>query len=245
MSENSVIWYKNWFNSPYYHVLYKHRDDNEAELFIDNLCAELEVHSNAKILDIACGRGRHAVYLNKKGISVTGIDLSEENIKYASNFANENLHFFVHDMRKNLPEKNFDYVLNLFTSFGYFENESDNPIAMKAFANSLKKGGKFVIDFMNVKKLEKNLVEREVKEISGIEFHITRKIENNSINKEIIFEDRGRSYHFNELVRALTMKDFEKYFKLAELQIEGIYGDYNLSKFDEKESDRLIYICKK
>lgn len=246
MSETThASWYQNWFNSPYYHILYKHRDDTEAELFIDNLCALIEVPRGARILDVACGRGRHAIYLNKKGLDVTGIDLSEDNIKHASRYANSSLNFYVHDMRNNFHTNYFDFVFNLFTSFGYFDREKDNPLAMKMFSNALKPGGKLILDFLNIRKTEKNLVEREVKEIQGIEFHISRKIEDSKIIKDIVFEDRGRNYHFSEHVRALSKTDFEKYFSQAGLKPLELYGDYELAPFNENQSDRLIFICQK
>src|SRR4051812_2242107 len=108
-------WFQNWFNSPYYHILYNQRNDEEAEFFIDNLCAYLEPSIDCRLLDIACGRGRHSVYLNKKGYDVTGIDLSHANIKYAQQFENKRLHFYVHDMRYLFYINYFDIAFNLFT----------------------------------------------------------------------------------------------------------------------------------
>ena len=73
-------WFKDWFNTSYYHTLYKHRDESEAHRFIDHLCAYLKVKKGSKILDLACGKGRHALHLAKKGYQTTGVDLSEESI---------------------------------------------------------------------------------------------------------------------------------------------------------------------
>src|SRR6476620_1008681 len=105
-------WFQNWFNSPYYHILYKQRDDEEAELFIDNLCSFLKPAREARMLDIACGRGRHAIYLNKKGYDVTGIDLSISSIKFAQQHENPKLHFAVHDMRHLFYINYFDFAFN-------------------------------------------------------------------------------------------------------------------------------------
>ena len=101
-------WFENWFDSPYYHILYQNRNDEEAELFIDNLCTYLKPSLNAMLLDAACGRGRHAVYLNKKGYHVTGIDLSPSNIEFAQRFKNKELHFQVHDIRHIFQKNSFD-----------------------------------------------------------------------------------------------------------------------------------------
>ena len=118
-------WFESWFDTKYYHILYKERNDEEAQLLMDNLTHYLNLPEDAKILDLACGKGRHAIYLNSLGFDVTGIDLSENSIKEASQFANEKLHFKVHDMRETCNEK-YDAIFNLFTSFGYFEDDTDN-----------------------------------------------------------------------------------------------------------------------
>src|SRR3989344_5362829 len=130
MSETKhTEWFECWFDSPYYHVLYKNRDFTEAELFIDNLVQLIKPSKSNRILDLACGKGRHAIYLNKKGFDVTGIDLSEKSIECAKISGNETLHFYTHDMRKLFRSNYFDIVLNLFTSFGYFEQErEDNAV---------------------------------------------------------------------------------------------------------------------
>lgn len=245
MPQKDQKWYQQWFNSPYYHILYKHRDDTEAEQFIDNLCAFLEPHAHAKALDVACGRGRHAIYLNKKGLDVVGIDLSPENIKYATQFENEHLTFFVHDMRNLFYINYFDFAFNLFTSFGYFDSATDDLHTVRMFAGSLKKGGKLVLDFLNVKKAESNLVERESKEVQNIEFHIIRRLKDDKVLKEIKFEHRGYHFNFREEVRALTKKEFEKYFATAGLKIVHLFGNYELGPFDEAQSDRLIFVCEK
>ncbi len=118
LCDKNRCWFENWFDSPYYHVLYKHRDFSEAELFIDKLIKYFNPNSNSRFLDLGCGKGRHSIYLNKKGYNAVGIDLSEENIAGASQFENENLKFCVEDMRNMDRTNQFDYVLNLFTSFG-------------------------------------------------------------------------------------------------------------------------------
>ena len=77
------VWFKNWFNSPYYHKLYSHRDEAEAEIFINNLVQLLHPPAGAKMLDVACGKGRHSMHLANMHFDVTGIDLSSESIAEA------------------------------------------------------------------------------------------------------------------------------------------------------------------
>ncbi|WJS92838.1 class I SAM-dependent methyltransferase [Flavobacterium johnsoniae] len=236
-------WYSSWFDTPYYHILYKDRNYREAQIFMDNLTHYLNLPEKAKVLDLACGKGRHSIYLNQLGYNVLGADLSENSIEEASKNSNETLHFKVHDMREPFEEK-FDAIFNLFTSFGYFENDDDNLTTLKAIKESLSEYGFAVIDFMNVANVIENLVPEEVKTVEDIDFHIKRYVEDGHIFKEIDFEDQGRKYHFTEKVKALTLKDFQDLMDEAGIYLLDIFGDYKLKKFHKTESERLIMIFK-
>ncbi len=236
-------WFASWFDTPYYHILYKDRDHTEGQLFMDNITGYLNLPENAKILDLACGKGRHSMYLNQLGFDVTGADLSENSIIEAKKSENANLHFKIHDMRVSFEEK-FDAIFNLFTSFGYFENDEDNLTTLKAIQESLSEYGFAVIDFMNVAQVIKNLVPEEVKIVDGIEFNIKRFHIDGHIYKEIDFEDKGQKFHFTEKVKALTLNDFETMMEEAGIFLLDIFGDYKLKKFHKTESERLIMIFK-
>lgn len=243
MQKETNNWFASWFDTPYYHTLYKDRDYEEAQLFMDNITQYLNLPDDAKILDLACGKGRHSIYLSQLGYDVTGADLSENSIKEASKSANDKLHFVVHDMRESFEEK-FDAIFNLFTSFGYFENDSDNLVTLKAIHDSLSEYGFGVIDFMNVQHVINNLIPEEVKTVDGIDFHIKRYYIDNHIIKEIDFEDKGQKFHFTEKVRALTLEDFETMMEEAGIYLLDTFGDYKLRKFFKNESERLIMIFK-
>ena len=118
-------WFKEWFDTKYYHILYQDRNDDEAQLFMQNLLSFIKLKKNDKILDMPCGKGRHAIFLNSLGYDVLGADLSENSIKYAKKYTNKTLHFEVHDMRQPFDTK-FDAIFNLFTSFGYFDDDETN-----------------------------------------------------------------------------------------------------------------------
>ncbi|MBT8196107.1 MAG: methyltransferase domain-containing protein [Bacteroidia bacterium] len=238
-------WFASWFDSPYYHILYSNRDEDEASDFVDEISEYLNLKDGSKILDIACGKGRHSRHLNRLGYNVTGTDLSEENIKYCREYENDSLHFFKHDMRRLFRINYFDAAVNLFTSFGYFEHNRDDKMAIKAAAKGLKKNGKFVIDFMNVSKIALNLVPQNKSTIEGIEFTINRSAGNNFITKNIQFSDNGHDYNFDEKVKMLTLNDFKELFNHASLKIVDIFGNYQLDAFDEKTSDRLILVASK
>ncbi len=238
-------WFECWFDSPYYHILYKRRDEKEARIFLDNLVHYLKPLPGARILDVACGKGRHSVYLNQQGFDVTGFDLSPESIEYDQQFEDEKLSFFLHDMREIFRINYYDFVFNLFTSFGYFEKERDNAKTIYANAQSLKPGGVLVLDYFNSAKVKSALVPEETKTIDGIEFHIQKKITGGNIFKKINFTDQGKKFEYYEQLSLFTKNDFEKYFSAYKLSIIDIFGDYNLNSYDEKSSDRLILIAQK
>ena len=236
-------WFASWFDTPYYHILYKDRDYEEAQQFMDNLTHYLNLPEEAKILDLACGKGRHSIYLNSLGFDVTGSDLSENSIKEASKDANDTLHFKVHDMRDSFEEK-YDAIFNLFTSFGYFENDADNLKTLISIKESLTEYGFAVIDFMNVDFVIDNLVPTEIKTVEGIDFHIKRYVKDNHIFKEIDFEDKGEKFHFTEKVQALRLADFEAMMEEAGIYLLDVFGDYKLRTFYKNQSERLIMIFK-
>ncbi|MGV9002925.1 class I SAM-dependent methyltransferase [Flavobacterium sp.] len=236
-------WFASWFDTPYYHILYKDRNYREAQVFMDNLTHYLNLPEKSKVLDLACGKGRHSIYLNQLGFDVIGADLSENSIAEANINANENLHFIVHDMREPYEEK-FDAIFNLFTSFGYFENEEGDLKTLIAIRESLSDYGFAVIDFMNSTQVIDNLIPEELKTVDGIDFHIKRFVKDGFIIKEIDFEDKGESYHFAEKVRAYTLEDFQRLMDQAGIYLLDVFGDYKLKKFHKSTSDRLIMIFK-
>ncbi len=220
-------------------------DEEEAEFFIDNLIAKLQLKKGNKLIDIACGKGRHATYFNKKGMDVVGIDLSENSIVSAKKMENSNLQFAVHDMREVFKENYFDIATNLFTSFGYFENAEDEQKTINAMAKNLNSGGILIIDFLNIKKVVTNLVEQEKKDVDGMIFNVSKKFDGKHIIKNIAFTDKGKDYHFQEKVKALSLAEFSVFIDTAGLKMIDVFGNYNLEDFDATSSDRLILICKK
>lgn len=239
------IWYKDWFNSPYYHVLYKNRDDKEAAAFISQLIENLHINSTHKVWDLACGKGRHSVYLNSKGIQVIGTDLAENSIEEALKSANERLEFFVHDMRTPFRINYFDFVFNLFTSIGYFDRPQDTYKVFQNVAQALKPDGCFVLDFFNCKKVTDCLIPHEIKTIEGIRFEIFKKVEDGKIVKRIEFDDKGETYFFEEKVALLNKENFTDMAVKAGLSLQNAFGDYHLNSFDADTSERLILIFKK
>lgn len=243
-------WFASWFDSPYYHMLYKHRDDNEAQRFLSNLLEKIQLPSKANILDLACGKGRHATILAQMGYHVMGADLSENSILSAMQSRDahqlKNLDFLVHDMRNPIKGVNFDAVFNLFTSFGYFQTIEENQRVCQAIHQMLKSKGILVIDFLNAHKVQANLKALEQINSEGLVFNIERWYDSNHFYKKIEVIDSKNiemSTHI-ERVQALEFSDFKLLLE-PHFKIEATFGSYLMEDFDHQNSDRLIIIAKK
>ena len=235
-------WIEDWFGSDYYSLLYRHRDEEEAKQFIDNLIGFLNIPSGSNILDCGCGRGRHSVHLSKRDFEGTGLDISKKSISCAKKQEKKNLTFHEHDLRNIFKTNHYDAALSLFTSFGYFENESDNDKVIKTISSSLKKHGWFVLDFMNAEKEIKELVANQQCKADNVLYDVQRSLQNNCIVKEITVTDKGEKQFFREQVKAYKQSDLENFFGKNHLEIVHLLGDYSLSSFDKIKSERLILI---
>ncbi len=245
-NKSSQNWFESWFDSPFYHKLYQNRDFAEAEFFIQNLVNFLDLNRSEKVLDLACGKGRHAYFLSQLGLDVLGLDLAENSIKEANKIhSHARLKFDVHDMREVYKNEKFDYIFNLFTSFGYFDDESDNLKVLKSINSMLEPDGKLVIDFMNATKVINNLVQKEEKLCENTLFSIERKYDGKHIFKNISFANEGKYYNFTERVQALKLADFNILLEKAGFILLNTFGDFSLGDFDEENSARLILIARK
>ncbi|MCC2591463.1 class I SAM-dependent methyltransferase [Chryseobacterium sp. MFBS3-17] len=252
-----MAWFETWFDTPYYHILYKDRDYTEAENFITRLTEYLKIPQHATIIDLACGKGRHSVFLNKMGYNVLGLDLSRESILHNKQFETPGapqdsqpfLKFDVHDIRNEIypgvhPEK-VEGVFNLFTSFGYFEDENDDKKVFASVHNSLKDGGYFVLDFLNETWVQNTLIPEETQRKQEIDFHIRKRIENRHIIKDIRFHDQGKEHHFYEKVKLHSLEEIAAYGSAFGFEQVSVFGDYNVGAFSAETSPRCINIFRK
>jgi SAM-dependent methyltransferase len=240
-------WFRDWFNSPYYHQLYFERNEKEAKAFIDRLLILLKPSPGSRMLDIACGKGRHALAISEKGYDVTGIDISPAMIEEANKLEQENLHFYVHDMRLPFRINYFQYVFNFFTSFGYFNTRREHEDAIRTMSSALKPGGSLVIDYLNVHYVEDHLVHKEKKEVNEVEFYITRWMDEDHFFKKIEIEDHtlNEPLVFTEKVSKFSLGDFNDMLSYQGIQIQEVYGDYGLGTYDLRKSTRLILVGRK
>lgn len=244
-------WFKKWFSNKMYLKIYRHRDDTDAKRLIDLIQRTIPTYSREKILDLACGAGRHSLELARRGFDVTGIDLSSYLISEAKKLVRTSpeqglkVRFEIKDMRDFNYRGKFNLIVNLFTSFGYFENDEENFSVIQNVRNSLKPSGYFVLDFLNPVFLEKNLVKRSVKKYENMSVVQTRKIEDGFVEKKIkITEDNETSEYFERL-RLFTDKEFSSMFKRSGFRIIKRAGDYFGNSYTENKSSRLIYFVQK
>lgn len=240
-------WFATWFDTEYYHKLYIKRDESEAQRFITNILEFLKLPSGSKVLDIACGKGRHAKAISEKGYNVVGVDLSPNSIAEANKIANENLSFFVQDMREPFRQNEFDAAFNFFTSFGYFDTEDDNHRAAKAMTDNVKSDGLLLIDFVNkahaLANIEANKEETQVR--GELKFDIERLFADGRYIKNITVCEEEKCMRFQESLQSLTREDFLRYFTPLGMELENTFGDYDLNEYNKDNSPRLILLFRK
>lgn len=243
----STPWYKEWFNSPFYHKLYFERDEQEAAAFIRQLIGRLDPAPGSRMLDAACGRGRHSRIMAAMGFTVTGIDLSPDNIAIARRDEKENLDFFVHDMRLPFWGNYFNYAFNFFTNFGYFRTRREHDNVMRTIANGLRPGGSFMIDYLNVHYAEDHLVHHETKQVDDTIYTIHRWDNDTHFYKKINVADPSLAtpLEYTEEVAKFSLGDFTDMLSFQSLQVQEVFGDYHFGPYDVRSTPRLIIIAKK
>lgn len=240
-------WYKDWFNSPYYHKLYFERNEIEAAAFVARLLQHLKPPPGSRLLDVACGRGRHSLFLAERDYDVTGVDLSPDSIHYAQQFEKENLHFYVHDMRLPFWMNYFDIAFNFFTSFGYFRTRREHDDAVRTVATSLKPGGTVVFDYLNTHYTEDRLQHNEEKKIGDTTYEIHRWQNDTHFFKRIVITDPQlqKPLEYTEQVAKFSLGDFNDMLSFQQMQVTDVFGDYALKAYDTRKTPRLIIAAKK
>ncbi|MFM9944308.1 MAG: class I SAM-dependent methyltransferase [Bacteroidia bacterium] len=244
MAEKENEWFKNWFNTPYYHLLYKKRDETEAANFLDLLIEYLSPKENSKFLDLACGKGRHSIYLNNKGYNVVGTDLSPNSIECAKKYSSKTIQFIEHDMREPLTNYEFDFIVNLFTSFGYFKNQEDDKSVIKNVKRCLKPEGTFILDYFNPAKPNPHFDIPFTKIIDSVKFEIMKHAIDGRIIKQIKVTDADKEFLFTEQVRIYSLDQFKQILNEGGLTLVQTFGNYNLEPYEPLTSERLILIAK-
>jgi SAM-dependent methyltransferase len=243
-------WFEEWFDSPLYDLLYSNRNEEEAAQLATLIEKVIPVREYPNVLDLGCGRGRHSLTLAERGYNVTGIDLSEEAIRVAAKKAEnrdlENVKFLVRDMRDPLPDK-FDSVVNLFTSFGYFNKDDENIKVINSVSRMTRQGGIFFMDYMNADWVRTNYKPEGEGEFRDIHYKIHRYIENDIIYKEIRFDGArlAEPKTYTEQVKLYDLEWFMETFHEYGFQIEKIFGNYEGMTYNPELCSRLVMVVKK
>lgn len=145
-------WYETIFDERYLELFGPLERDPEEE--VAKILGLLSLPPGAAVVDLGCGRGRHAIPISLRGYRVTGVDLSEKMLVLANERAQRvgaSVEWVREDMRKFVRRGAFDACLSLFTSFGYF-NEEENEKVIGNVSESLKEGGALLLDLRNAQK---------------------------------------------------------------------------------------------
>lgn len=238
-------WFESWFDTKYYPILYEHRDDEEAQVFLKNFLQVISLPQGSWILDLACGEGRHSKYLHQQGFAVVGIDLSPRSIHKARQHFQANLFFEIQDMRNFQLPNSFDLIMSLFTSFGYFQNIQENHQVLASVSQHLKPNGYFLLDFFNAFYVQKHLVPQENIQKQGITFRIQREIKNYQVIKTIEVIDGGQTCRFEEKVHLFSFDEIKSMLLAHGLVPLYVWGGYSLEAFNEESSPRCIILSRK
>jgi SAM-dependent methyltransferase len=238
-------WFASWFDSPYYPMLYRHRDEEEAKKALTNLHSKLSLPTGATVLDLGCGQGRHSRTLRSLGYTVVGIDLSPSSIAKANELASEGERFEVQDMRTFAVTERFDAVFNLFTSFGYFDDHDDNLRVLTQIAAHLHPSGTLVLDYLNAFPLLTQDEQEATRRVDQVVFHTHKKREGDSIVKYIEVHDGDETFHFRERVQLITLNQFQSILTAAGFTITEVFGNYELESYIPEVSPRCLIIARK
>jgi len=232
-------WFKHWFGTRYYSLLYGHRDQDDAAAWVATILEQWALPKGAKVHDLACGRGRHARFFVDAGCEVTGTDISQASIEEARKTAPKAT-FAVHDMRDPFGSDKFHGACCLFTSLGYFQDLADDRKVFRAVADSLVPGGRFVVDFMNTELVLRDLVPEESVVVEGVTFRITRSLQNGVIVKRILVQDGEAEHRFEERVQALTPVQLQDLAMEAGFTVDAITDGPDPTPFDPQHSQRFV-----
>jgi 2-polyprenyl-3-methyl-5-hydroxy-6-metoxy-1,4-benzoquinol methylase len=252
-TNNSSLWFEKWFNHPLYLEVYSHRDHDEAARCIHTILSqsglELKEPASLSILDIACGAGRHAIELARLGYRVTGNDLSPFLLEEARKDALKNhveLKLTCSDMRDIPASGLYDLVVQLFTSFGYFERKEDDRLVLSRAFGALKSGGWYVLDLLNSIPLAQNLIPQSCRTVGNLTVVENRAFYSDRIVKTIaITPPQGETLTFSESVRLYSKEEINAMLLDEGFAVVKIAGNYQGEPFSENNSPRMMLFCRK
>ena len=241
-------WFKDWFNTEEYLNVYRHRNEQDAKELIELILENINIHLGCNIHDLACGAGRHSILFAQRGYKVSAVDLSKNLLKVALDAAIKakvKINFIKADLRNLCIKPKFDLVVNLFTSFGYFDEDNENFKLFERTFYFLNNNGYFILDFFNKDYLERNIVPRSEDDIDQGRIIQERRIEGKRVIKKITIYKNGREQHFLESVRIYSKDELMYEIERKGFKIEKIFGGVRGRTFDLETSPRIIIIARK
>ena len=241
-------WWKRFFDEAYAKTELESFGQRASEE-VDFIEEVLSLHKNAKILDLCCGLGRHSIELAKRGYRITGVDVTSQYLEIARNKSEKRgvkIDFIESDMRNISFYEKFDVVINMFTSFGYFEEDKDNLKVLQNISNALKPEGKFLIDVVNRDWIIRNYRERDWRETDkGLVFEFRKFDLARSINygKQIIIRE-GKKIEIDVPLRMYSFHELRSMLESVGLKVIASYGGFNKKELTF-DSMRIIIISQK
>ncbi|WP_150269544.1 class I SAM-dependent methyltransferase [Paenibacillus tepidiphilus] len=236
-------WYERSFGEDYL-IVYRHRDFSGARREVESMIGWLSLPQGAKVLDLCCGMGRHSVALAEAGYEVTGVDLSEVLLREARTLEGAEAITWVRSDMRQLPlAGGFDAVVNLFTSFGYFEEDEEQVKVLKEIHRMLKPGGKFIIDYLNPAYVIKHLVPHSTREDGDTLIDESRRIEDGYVKKNIVLTSKTDSTPrvYQERVKLYPLEQFSALLSAAGLSLKAVHGSYDEGEYHAETSTRMIF----
>jgi SAM-dependent methyltransferase len=243
VGEQEADWFEQWFGEDYLNI-YQHRDETEAERAIELIATNLAGRRIDTVLDLACGAGRHTRVLRERWWTV-GLDLSMALLKLARKESADGPYVRA-DMR-DLPfaDGTFDLVVNLFTSFGYFDDDSEHLRVLSCVSTAMKHGGTLVIDFLNSSQVRRDLVPYDERVANGITIELRRTIspDDRFVEKRIRLRDSGKEYI--ERVRLLSPRDLQRMLIAAGFEVVKLFGDYGGTDWSQDSPRTILFASRR
>jgi SAM-dependent methyltransferase len=246
-------WFEDWFSHPLYIQVYRHRDSAEADRCVRTILASGERSTSdpdkISVLDIACGAGRHAIAFARAGYQVTANDLSAFLLETAMSEASAEeltIEFTRHDMRSIRLDRRFDLIVQLFSSFGYFETDAEDRMVLRKISDMLLPDGRYVLDLINPEYLKSNFIPWSERREGELVIMEERNLSENRVKKTItIRESDGKSCSFTESVRLFTLDEISALLAGEGFEIVSVIGSYDGQPYNAKNSPRLMLFARK
>ncbi|MEW6202103.1 MAG: class I SAM-dependent methyltransferase [bacterium] len=242
-------WWRDFFESEFYGGTLENFPHERTKIEVDFFLSILNLKKRAVLLDLCCGIGRHSIEIARRCYKVVGLDYNAKYLETARiNAEKERLKikFIKGDMRRIPYENYFDAVLNIFSSFGYFEKDSENFKVFTAVSRCLKPGGKFVLDMTSRDWIVRNFQEIRVSESEDtlIIEKGTFDVKENQVVSRWAWIRGGRKSEHECRIKLYPYSTHKRELEKRGLHIVGSYGGYDGSEYS-LDSRRMIIVAEK